>query len=61
MLFLLKVAHDVMDDYNAQNNPDVMIATCYWCGAEGYNANGLLHTSDCHLVEIRRFLDVQRS
>lgn len=51
---LLQLAHDKMDEFNNQN--PLGFPGCLFCGLDGYDGNGLLHTDDCILVQIRKEL-----
>lgn len=52
---LLKAAHAYMDEFNTQ------LDYCYWCQEKsGYDGDGLIHTEDCILRQIRRVVDVQK-
>jgi len=48
---LLKEAHDLMDDSNADLEYTDFV--CQWCHALGWDAHGVIHSDDCILVRMR--------
>ena len=56
---LLQKAHDLLDDANAKDPYFRSVSVhCLWCKGRGYDGYGLIHTTDCILVLIRKELSV---
>ena len=51
LLKLLKEAHDLMDDANTEITDRDFV--CMWCHSGSWNANGIIHGSDCIHIRMR--------
>ena len=56
ILFLLKEAHDLMDDLNARHQDNRFFPWCNFCHCQSYDSTGLIHEDDCILVKIRHVI-----
>jgi hypothetical protein len=55
-LDVLRKAHDLLDDMNADSR---VVDMCRFCDAQGYDGDGLRHKEDCIIRRLRLFLAVK--